>query len=770
MKPLRYLIVAGLLLAVTACDETDPASGDPSARAGRSGAATSDTAGEPTSDGDRPAPLEAYAGSASCRECHEEAWNEWRTSHHARAQRDLDPALDDVAFQPMRSIQHGTQLSFADEKNDRYRIITMGPDGEQQPFEPAGAIGVDPLWQYLIPTERGRVQVTELAFDPDKQEWFNVYGDEDRRHDEWGHWTQRGMNWNSMCADCHMTAYDKQYDPDRDAYDPQYLEQGVGCEACHGPMRDHVDWQEAHPGARARYEQTGEPEDPTIVAMTRDEHAQVCGSCHARRSDLTGNFEPGDAFVEHYELFLPDLTDVFYPDGQVREEDFEYAAFKLSAMHNWGVRCMDCHYWHSAEVARTDNMLCLRCHERGIADRRPIDEVEHSHHPPGTPGFLCKDCHMPQTVYMARHWRHDHGMTIPDPLLNKEHGIPDACTRCHEEEGIDWSIEYVNEWYGDRMERPTRHRARLLARLKEGDLSAVPGVLELLEDEPNANWRAVYLRFLRQVISLASSEQQLATAVAPLLKALDDPSPLVQANAIDSLEPLARVLADPLGQKLTSPHRIVRIKAAWALRENVDLDSRAGRDLMTYLRFNQDQPPGAFQMATLHAARGKFSDALSWYERSLAWDARMPPARHGYATALQALGRSADAARVLLEGASIEPNNALYPYWLGLLYDEMGEAVAARDALRAAVKRDDSHARYWYNLGLAEDQLGNHDRAFQALDRAEELDPTTGQYAFTRGTIYERLGQADQARAEFERALQIDPDHAQAARALMHLP
>jgi len=35
------------------------------------------------------------------------------------------------------------------------------------------------------------------------------------------------------------------------------------------------------------------------------------------------------------------------------------------------------------------------------------------------------NCHMPQTVYMQRHWRHDHGLQpATDPLLTRELGIP----------------------------------------------------------------------------------------------------------------------------------------------------------------------------------------------------------------------------------------------------------------------------------------------------------------------------------------------------------
>lgn len=55
----------------------------------------------------------AYAGSASCRECHASAFDRWKDSHHGLAERAVDPALDRGAFEPARAISHGTQTAEA---------------------------------------------------------------------------------------------------------------------------------------------------------------------------------------------------------------------------------------------------------------------------------------------------------------------------------------------------------------------------------------------------------------------------------------------------------------------------------------------------------------------------------------------------------------------------------------------------------------------------------------------------------------------------------
>ena len=47
------------------------------------------------------------------------------------------------------------------------------------------------------------------------------------------------MNWNSFCAECHNTRLHENYDAATDSYQTTMAEMGVGCEACHGPLKAH---------------------------------------------------------------------------------------------------------------------------------------------------------------------------------------------------------------------------------------------------------------------------------------------------------------------------------------------------------------------------------------------------------------------------------------------------------------------------------------------------------------------------------------------------
>ncbi len=180
-----------------------------------------------------------YGGSASCRECHPKEFEMWSSSNHGMAERALNPAMDRVAFDPPREIAQGPEKSEVRKNGDRCEMVTLGFGGKTEAYAAERVIGHDPLRQFLVAAPGGRLQTLEMSWDPKKQEWFDVYGSEDRKPGEWGHWTGRGMTWNTMCASCHNTRLRKNYDPVKDEFHTTMAERTVSCEACHGPMKAH---------------------------------------------------------------------------------------------------------------------------------------------------------------------------------------------------------------------------------------------------------------------------------------------------------------------------------------------------------------------------------------------------------------------------------------------------------------------------------------------------------------------------------------------------
>ena len=714
----------------------------------------------------------AYAGSESCRECHKGAYEAWQPSHHALAERKPQFELDQAAFEPAKTFKtSGGETITASQP---LHLHVAAPDGSKRELTAMRVIGEDPLRQFLVSSD-GKVQAFEAAFDPHKNEWFDVFGNDVRKPGDWGHWSGRGMNWNSMCAACHNTRLQKNYDAAADIYNTQMAEAAIGCESCHGPMKDHVVWLHSHPKATtyaatttlATTKPATRPRDPTLKPMSRDLAFDTCGSCHSRRGELTSDFVPGTPYHDHYRLSIVDESDVYYPDGQVREEDYELAAFLGSRMYAAGVRCVDCHNAHTGKPVLQGDFLCMRCHEGKLETYRTapvIKPAEHVFHKPDSAGARCVNCHMPQTVYMQRHSRHDHGMTIPDPLLTKQLGVPNACNRCHADKDTDWSIAAVDKWYGAKMQRYTRQRAQWIAAAKRGDDAARQPLVELLSNAKETSyWKAVATGFLARWIG----EPAVASAV---LAQVGHADPLVRSEAARSLEPLIESrsdIRDAVAKQLNDPVRAVRIAAAWTLREQVDPNSQAGKDLRRMLDVNSDQPLGQLQMAHFALSRGDTPAALAHLATGVKWDPSSAAMRQEYAVVLSSAGKTDEAIAQLQEACRLAPSDAEYVYLLALAYNERGELPKTIEMLEQAVKLNPAHARAWYNLGLALNATGKTTEAIAALQHGEAADPHDPVIPYARATVLAQLGRRADAIAAAKRALEIRPDF-QDAQALLN--
>jgi Flp pilus assembly protein TadD len=623
-----------------------------------------------------------FVGSASCRECHPTQYALWAESAHAHAERRIDLKGDRIAFEPARSFHHASQTSQALLTNGQCQLVTLGFQSNVAPYKIERVIGYEPLRQFLTASPGSRWQVQELAYDPKAKDWFNVYGDEDRRPGEWGHWTGRGMNWNSRCAYCHNTALRKNYNEASDTYRTTLTEPAVSCEACHGPLAAHNTWRKEHPDPKQV--------DPTFHSLTRNQTIGVCASCHSRRDQLTEDFNPGDSFYDHFSLEILDEASRWYPDGQIKDEDYEFESFLSSRMHESGVHCRDCHRSDSPK----GNTLCMTCHQGnfpGFTNAPVINLAEHSHHKLMDKGGECIGCHMPVTTYMQRHPRHDHGFTVPDPLLTKELGIPNACNRCHPDKSADWSLEYTEKWYGRKMDRPARDRTRSIAAALHGDDSAKPRLLALLAAHRTGEgsmskaaspyWAAVAANLLYRW----AADPEVKTAV---LAALKDPNPLVREKAVLALESQATdpQIATTLKHMLADSARCVRVAAAWVLRATADPHSLAARELQHSLDLEADQPRGQFRKAMFLLARNQPDEALVHLQKAVAWDQSSPPLRYQTAMLLDRIGRTSEALETLSSAEKLAPNDPQFPYSRAVILAREGRTEEARVAAKGALR------------------------------------------------------------------------------------
>ncbi len=371
---------------------------------------------EPADGGER---SPRHVTSQACKTCHEQQFRDWSDSHHAWAWRRPHPVnvlgkFDDA------SIHHNSVTTRFSKRDERYYIETDGPDGKLREFEVKYTVGVEPLQQYLLETEPGRLQALDLAWDTTRRHWYHLYPDQELHGGDGLHWTGPYKNWNARCAECHATGYSKNYDARAGTYSSVQSEIGVGCEACHGPGEAHVAWAEAPSsyGAAPWPDLTERGFTVGFSSDKSDTEIEQCAGCHARREALfDGNPMPGTPFHDAYKLALL-REGLYHADGSIQEEVYVYGSFLQSKMYARGVRCSDCHDPHAAQLKAEGNAVCTQCHSPAGNPRFPslrkavYDDPSHHFHEGGSEGAQCMSCHMIERVYMGIDGRRDHSFRI----------------------------------------------------------------------------------------------------------------------------------------------------------------------------------------------------------------------------------------------------------------------------------------------------------------------------------------------------------------------
>lgn len=192
-----------------------------------------------------------FSGSSTCKSCHEGAYNKWLGSDHERAmlKATQDSVLGDfnnaTYIDPYNKV---TSRFFT--KDSSFWVETEGPDGIIGTFQISHTFGIYPLQQYLVPFPDGKLQCLNIAWDIEKKRWYRLPPYDVKGPNDWLHWTRGGQTWNTMCAECHSTRLEKNFDMAAGSYDTRWFEISVGCEACHGPGSEHIRWAEQPPLAR----------------------------------------------------------------------------------------------------------------------------------------------------------------------------------------------------------------------------------------------------------------------------------------------------------------------------------------------------------------------------------------------------------------------------------------------------------------------------------------------------------------------------------------
>ncbi len=697
----------------------------------------------------------SYVGTAKCASCHESQHEGWQGSHHDLAmQKATSPTVlgdfDDAEVQYYAETARFTRTA------NRFFIEGLGADGQPGRFEVIYAFGVEPLQQYLVEVEPGRLQSFPIAWDsrPDiegGQRWVHLQPDEYVEPGDPLHWTGPSYNWNHACADCHSTAVKKSYDRASKRFSTTYAEIDVGCEACHGPGSHHVERAESKdprlaaesgfarrlPSHASRSWSFVDGQSIAVLAEAPpSDELEVCAPCHSRRADLGGG---SGGFHDRYRLAALDEL-LYFDDGQIRDEVYVYGSFLQSKMNAAGVICSDCHDGHSHALRAEDNALCSRCHRTEV-----YDGPQHHFHQTGTEGSLCTDCHMPKRAYMVHDLRGDHRFGLPRPALSAALGAPDVCTGCHRDRTPAWAERQIDRRFDTRSAHGFAKELHAARRQRVG---AEAGLLELI-----AAGTAPDIVRATALLEL----QNLGSRSIPALsmRAAHDPSPLVRravATASRDLPPGQRVeIVRPLLRDTT---RSVRIEAVGALlgtdtrgwsAADQDAFKSATTEYLEARAFNADRAEGLVDLAHVAALTSDFAHAEGNLREAIGIDPTFTAAYVNLADLYRSRRRDEEAEAVLRSGLQIAADPAAIRFALGLTLVRLGRHEEALPQLEQASRLRPDVIRFAYVYAVAQFDLGRQQSSLRTLERVHRRYPANRQALSLLAEYNRQMGRAKAA-------------------------
>ncbi|MCJ8322198.1 MAG: deca-heme c-type cytochrome [Colwellia sp.] len=675
----------------------------------------------------------SFVGAKQCQSCHQKEYSAWQGSHHDMAMKHADPesVLGDFDNIEIKD-KNGTNRFFR--KSAQYWVNIKGPDGQFHDYQIKYTFGYEPLQQYMVEFDDGRVQLIPFAWDSRSkgdggQRWFNLYPQFTEKHQEF-FWTNTGQNWNYMCADCHSTNVNKNFDVEKNQYKTTFSEINVACEACHGAASDHIDWTK-NPSSNAKdFLSKGFNRDisksvkhwvtdksranPTTLTPETINHSQqvlVCAQCHSRHVQISNvDHVAKNKFGERYMLSLI-TSSLYYPDGQIYDEDFVYGSFLQSKMNKNGVVCSNCHDPHSTKLILPEEVVCLQCHQGDYYANK-----SHHQHEENSAGAQCVNCHMPETTYMQVDNRRDHGWHIPRPDFAKQFNSPDTCLSCHKDKDSDWSDAKLKAWFPNSTIREDDHFAPAFATAsfnfpgaaaqlsKIAQTKSYPAIirasaLERMANIPDTNTLIAISRAVKSKESLIRLGAVNGSVQLPAKERWRVIAPLLSDEVLTVRAEAAMALI-PLWQSLTEQQKL-------ALQPAIN-------DYIEIQNFNNDRGFSHTNKGNIYAHQGNYQAAEKAYQQSFIIEPYFANAYINLAELYRLQNKPNKVVDTLLTGFDKIPDNGELAYALGLAYIRSKQTSQAAESFAKATSFAPQNASYFYIYGLSLESIDKL-KAYKAL-------------------------------------------------------
>jgi predicted CXXCH cytochrome family protein len=667
-----------------------------------------------------------YVGSAACKRCHEVAHGQWERSLHIQMTRPVATATILGNFADgTRLSESGRSYEFGRRNGVPFMRVAFG-DRPPESFTIDYTLGAKRYQGYLSKLPDGRIYVLPAFWQVETRRWIDwkqITPVPDGAHD-------MRQIWNANCFNCHATNLAQGYDVDSKQYRTTWTEMGIGCEACHGPGREHVAlterWEEAPGSKPAGLSSSTDPALTDLLKTLSTRTApprrtfDTCAYCHGNKTNIFVGFKAGDRYEDYALPFLlsdeipaNDLQGEFWPDGRPNRFNRPQALMQSGCFLAGAITCTNCHvahgsrYEHSLKVniyqGRYGDTLCTQCHEdskrQAGATSASFTSAEglraHTFHAPESAGSRCINCHMSDVNWRMLVRRRDHTFRAPNPEITARYGVPNACTTCHDDKSPEWAARQMDAWWGDGARRQKGlGTADVLYRAGSGDASVLPELGRLAIDRTQgALLRAsaadyVSRMLLGQYVEGRARAQSQTAYVTPLTRA-----PAGRDVSPDAITP---ELVNMLIAAAADPEPVVRASAVRAL-------AATGQPARVV------PPLTARLIDQARVVRARAAEAL------LTLGIGQLPGAAG-----EALVRAQDEyAASLLAFPDVAANHASRAW----LESERGRVDEAQNALDQALRVDPNFARSYVLKGVLSARAGRYQEAVDLWKKARSLEP-----------------------------------------------
>jgi predicted CXXCH cytochrome family protein len=431
-----------------------------------------------------PAHLPDYAGSAACKPCHADIYQNWSESGMARMLRPYQPEnvigdfkknngyytggdIEYLHNKFSNTAASGTKLFARMEVRDGHHYFEIKQsDGQWHSYPVDYTIGSKWQQAYATKLANGQIHVFPIQYNTLTGKWLNYWksldGPGTERSDPYNFENlDEATSYQAKCAICHTSQLRNTSGGGLEADHLEFREPGIGCEMCHGPAALHI----ASIRNGTAYDK--KPLDPPVDfrKISNTDFVAICAQCHMQSAlrDFGAHGElnysrSGTFFRQDQSLPFGEFTRKgFYKDGRFGQSTFIVEALERSQCFRKGaVSCGSCHDPHGHDFSTNQTSLkfkdqpdqmCVGCHTR-FADKSAA--AAHTHHGANSEGSRCIACHMPPIMDALAFGARTHQIDdIPNAEMTLRFGqqdSPNACLLCHAGKTAQWVQTELMSW------------------------------------------------------------------------------------------------------------------------------------------------------------------------------------------------------------------------------------------------------------------------------------------------------------------------------------